>query len=267
MLKILKFFSALSLLSVFNNYTPSKTLNSSGSSNFQALHGFGMIFSTANNTYYVVDYHGNRIFILNDNWEYINSITSFDKPTCMIVVNNSIYISGDRNVWKTDIHLLVISQYNATNITLYYRGIYVDSVKSLVYVVVSELPRIDVFDSNLSLNDSISISDNPWSITAYNNQLIVGTSNGKILTIVNKTTINTFNGCNGNTVALTSIIFDDYGYMATCCDSSVNQVFLYYLNGTFTGKNISTPSRPFKIGFDSKNIFYILSLTEISLYN
>ncbi len=112
-----------------------------------------------------------------------------------------------------------------------------------------------------------SISDNPWSITAYNNQLIVGTSNRKILTIVNKTIINSFNGCNGNTPALTSIIFDDYGYMATCCDNSVNRVFFYYSNGKFTGKNISTPSRPSKIGFDSKNRFYIFSMTQISLYN
>ena len=112
-----------------------------------------------------------------------------------------------------------------------------------------------------------SISDNPWSITAYNNQLIVGTSNGKILTIVNKTIINSFNGCNGNSAGITSIIFDNYGYMATSCDNPVNRVFLYYSNGSFTSKSISTPSRPFVIGFDSKNKFYILSMNQISFYN
>jgi hypothetical protein len=123
-------FLASKLLSVFNNYTFLKTISSSGSSNFQALHGFGMILSTTNDTYYVVDYFGNKIFILNDNWEYKSSITSFIGPTCMIVVNNNIYLSGDLNVWKTDINLNVINQYKATSGNPLYRGIHFDSVMS-----------------------------------------------------------------------------------------------------------------------------------------
>jgi hypothetical protein len=97
--------------------------------------------------------------------------------------------------------------------------------------------------------------------------LIVGTLTGTIVALVNKTIINSFNGCNGNSAGITSIIFDDYGYMATSCDNPVNRVFLYFSNGSFTGKSISTPSRPFVIGFDSKNRFYILSMNQISLYN
>jgi hypothetical protein len=237
-----------------------------GTSSFQALHGFGMILSTMNKTYYVVDYLGHKIFTLNDNWEYISSITSFTAPTCMIVVNDTIYISGDANVWKTDINLNVIHQCNYTGTPLN-RGIYTDSVYSLVYVSAFQFKRIDIFDLDLNLNDSISLSVNPWAITIYNNQLIVGTSAGTILTIVNKTIINSIYGCNGNSAGITSIVFNEYGFVTTSCDNPVNQVFLYYSNGSFIGKSISTPYRPFVIGFDSKNRFYILSMNQISLYN
>ena len=138
-------------MTVFTNSTSWKNLNSLNNSNFQALHGFGMILSTINNTYYVVDYHGNKIYTLNNNWEFISSTTSFNAATCMIVVNNSIYISGDMNVWKTDINLNVINQYNSTS-AKWYRDIYVDSVKSLVYVVNTRFNKIEIFELKKQFN-------------------------------------------------------------------------------------------------------------------
>jgi hypothetical protein len=91
-------------MTVFNNYTSWKNLNSFGSSSFRALHGFGMILSKKNNTFYVVDYLGNQIFTLSDDWEFISSTSSFNRPTCIIVENSNIYIAGDMNIWKTDIY-------------------------------------------------------------------------------------------------------------------------------------------------------------------
>jgi hypothetical protein len=266
LIKLFKLFSASSLMKFFSNATSWMNLSSLSSSSFHALHGFGMILSTTNKTYYVVDYLGHKIFTLNDNWVYISSITNFSAPTCMMVVNDTIYISGNANVWKTDSNLNIIHQYNDTGVPLN-RGIYVDSVYSFVYVSAYIFKRIDIFDLDLNLNDSILISVNPWTITKYNNQLFVGTLNGTILTIVNKTIINSINGCNGNSAGITSIVFDECAYMATSCDSPVNQVFLYYSNGSFIDKSISTPYRPFVIGFDSKNRFYILSMNQISLFN
>ena len=96
-------------MTVFSSYTSLKNLNSSGSSNFKALHGFGMILSTTNNTYYVVDIFGNKTFTLNDDWEFISSTSSLYAPACMIVVNNNIYMSGNINVWKTDINIYYIT--------------------------------------------------------------------------------------------------------------------------------------------------------------
>lgn len=64
-----------------------------------------------------------------------------------------------------------------------------------------------------------------------------------------------------------SILFDKYGYFGTACDYPSNQIYLYYSNGTYTGKSITTPGFPTYIGFDSKSRFVILSFYRISIYD
>ena len=96
--------------------------------------------------------------------------------------------------------------------------------------------------------------------------MYVGTSNGTILLIVNEVIIRTFNGCNGNAVILSYILFDKCGLMATSCQT-INQLYLYYPNGTYHGKNVITPVSPYYIGYDSKGHFVQISLRQISIYN
>ena len=72
----------------------------------------------------------------------------------------------------------------------------------------------------------------PWSITESSNQLDVGTGEGIILVYQNEEIINQFNGCDGNSVELNSILFDPNGYMAITCSSySTNKLYLYSPNG------------------------------------
>ena len=120
---------------------------------------------------------------------------------------------------------------------------------------------------NLSLSHNISTSAcNPFSITKYNNQLYVGdNSKGAIIVIENEVIIRQFNGCNGNLGRLAYILFDDCGMMVTTCNT--NQLYLYYPNGTFTGKSFTTPTDPRYIGYDSKGRFVLISWYEISIYN
>ena len=66
---------------------------------------------------------------------------------------------------------------------------------------------------------------------------------------------------------LTSILFDQFGYMATSCDDTINKLFLNYANGSYTGKNISTTINPSYFGFDSKGHFVQISFTKINIYN
>ena len=59
----------------------------------------------------------------------------------------------------------------------------------------------------------------------------------------NEEIINPFNGCDGISGALESILFDANGYIATSCDSfPIPNLYLKYPNGSFTRKSIRNPS-------------------------
>ena len=94
----------------------------------------------------------------------------------------------------------------------------------------------------------------------------MGTQGGIILIYQNEILINQFNGCNGNSVLLTFILFDPNGYMATTCNYPTNKLYLFSPDGSFTGKSITTPLYPHYIGFDSKGRFIQISEEQISIY-
>ena len=231
---------------------------------FGWLNGFGF-YSSINTTYYVTDYHAGKVYILNDNWSYA-SFKTFTNPAYMITVGTSLYLTGDSNIWKLDKDLNTLCQYVATR-DPFYNGLYYNSTNNLLYVAPYYLTVIHIFDLNLNFSHSFSIlTYNPWSITGYNNQLYIGTNTGLILVIQNENILNQFNGCGGNSVLLNSILFDDYGYMATSC-SDVNKLYLLFPNATSTSKIITTPLNPEYIGFDSKGRFIIILINKITIYN
>ena len=67
----------------------------------------------------------------------------------------------------------------------------------------------------------------------------------------NEEIINQLHRCDGNSDPLTSILFDQNGYMATSCDYTENKLYINSQNGSFIGKILTTPSYPEYIGFDS----------------
>ena len=89
-----------------------------------------------------------------------------------------------------------------------------------------------------------------------------------ILVIENKQIINTLNGCGGISyyIPVTSIIFDQSGYMAKGCVNNNNILYLYNNNLSLTGINKSAADFPHSIEFDSKGRFIVLSNSQISLY-
>ena len=87
-----------------------------------------------------------------------------------------------------------------------------------------------------------------------------------ILVYENEILIHQFNGCDGNSDDVNSILFDPSGYMATACDPT-NKLYLFSPDGSFTGKSITAPSHPLYIGFDSKGRFILISQKQISIYN
>ena len=230
--------------------------------NFSLLMGFGMISSS----YYVMDNKANKVYILNDSWSYI-TFKTFSSPAYMISICNSLYMTGDTNLWKLDGNLNVLIQYNTTGSPAY-RGQYYNSTNCLLYVAPQLLTEIHVFNINLIFSNKISTSPyQPWSITGNNNQMYVGTKNGTILVIQNEVILNRFNGCDGNIIWTTSILFDENDYFATSCFNTINTLYLILANETYIGKKITTQMSTYYIGFDSKGHFMQISSNQITIYN
>ncbi len=227
--------------------------------------GFGMSSSNPIQ-YYVTHYHQGKIFVFDENWNYVSNKSLFHNVEYMIPVGNYFYISDYFNIWKTDQQLNVLIRYNSTGSSHEYRGLYYNSTNDLIYVASSYFEVINVFNLNLTLNDSISTTPyQPWSINENNNELYVGTTNGTVLVILNQQIIKQFNGCNKQSVDIYSILFDDFNNMATSCDN--NQLYLYNTSGSYLNKSIPTANDPRYIGLDSKSRLVVVTSTQISLYN
>ena len=252
-------------MSVFSNPTIQSTINEFNGMKFGELRGFGMYSSTNTTYYYVLDYW-RGVYILNDQWSFI-SFKEFYSPQYMINIGNSLYMTGWDNVWKVDKDLNILRNYNPGQAP-FNRGISYNPSNGFIYVAAWNIAEIQVFNLNLTLIRRFSTSPHyPSSITISSNKLYVGTSGGMILVYQNEILINQFNGCNGNSVWITSIFFDPNGYMATTCANPTNKLYLFSPNGSFTGKSITTPRYPQYIGFDSKGRFILISWNQISIYN
>jgi hypothetical protein len=246
---------------VFDSYILNRTVNVTG-----VVDGFmGLAQSNSNYIqYYVTNCIQNKIFVFDENWNYVSNKSSFTYVMYMIPVGIYFYITGQNNVWKTDQELNVLIEHTDINDPSY-RGLYYNSKNDLIYVAPFTLQVIHVFNLNLTLNDSISITPyQPWSINENNNELYVGTTNGTILVIVNKQIIKQFNGCNEQSVILNSILFDDFNNMATSCNN--NQLYLYNTTVNYLNQSIPTVSSPMYIGFDLKSRLVVVTNTQILLY-
>ena len=111
-----------------------------------------------------MDMGADRVFIFNDQWSFI-SFKAFDSPAYMISIDNSLYMTGDYNIWKPDQDLNILIQYNSTGDWPGYRGISYNPSNGFIYVAAFWLKEIQVFNLNLTLIRRISTSPHmPWSI-------------------------------------------------------------------------------------------------------
>ena len=219
-----------------------------------------MIVDYFNTSYYVNDYLANTIYLLNDDYGYVTKKT-FTSPTYMVDINSSLYITGENNMWKTDKYLNVLITYNESG---NYRGIHFNSTENLIYVASKAYYYIQVFNINLTLNDTLNINSyNPYSLSEYNNELYVGTTTGSILVVVNRAIIRSFTVCSSSRA--NSIVFDNFGLLAITCESN-SIINFYYSNGTYTGNSLATTLYPMFVGFDSKRRFVYLSKSQIKIH-
>jgi hypothetical protein len=250
-----------SLQFVFENYKFNKTVKVVS----YGYRGFGMSSSNPIR-YFVTNVSKGRIFVFDEEWNYISENSSFTEVWHMISVGNNFYITGSSNLWKTDEQLNILIQYNSVSYATY-RGLYYSSSNNLIYMASWGLRVIHVFSLNLELIDTILTAPYiPCEVNGYNNQLYVATTNGTMLVIVNKKIINQFNRCNGQwDTWLTSILFDQFNNMATAC-YNYNQLYLYNSSGSYLYKNIPTAPYPYYIGFDYRSRLVVVTDYQATIY-
>ena len=254
---------------MFTNPTIQSTFYEFNGTSFGFLSCFGMYSSSNKTYYYVMDNAYSIVNVSNDDWLFISS-KNFTYPQSMISIGNSLYMTGQYNVWKLDQDLNILINYYGGRNPRYRRISYNPSI-SFIYVVAAapNLYEIQVFNLDLILMRRFSTSPHePYSIIVSSNQLYVGTTGGIILVYQNEIFINQFNACDGNIYSImTSILFDQNGYMATSCSYPSNKLYIFSQNGSFTGKSLTMPSFPEYIGFDSKGRFIQISTKQISINN
>ena len=249
---------------MFNNPIIESTLNQLNGTSFSLLGGFGMYSSSDTVYYYVMDLGAWKVYNLNDEWEFI-TFKTFTYPIKMISISSALYLTGYFNVWKVDKDLNILIEYNPGD-KPYYLGIRHNPLNNLICVLARNLYEIRVFNLDLTLIRRFSTSSHePWSITESSNKLYVGTRRGIIFVYQNEIIIKQFNGCDENIAGLSSLLFDQNGYMVSSC-SKTNNLYLFSPNGSFTGKSLITPIDSEYIGFDSKGRFIQISENQISIY-
>ncbi len=213
-----------------------------------------------NTTYYLSDYDANLIYLLNDNYNYVASKT-ISRPAYLITINSNIFIAGQTSIYKADKYLNVSQTYTSTGST--YRGIYFNCTENLIYVSDTSKTDFQVFDMNLSLAYNVSVSPyKPYSFGGYNDELYVGTINDIVVVLVNKVITRSFTGCYGS--SLNYIYTNNFGLITISCEAN-SRFDIYYSNGTYTGKKVTTSSNSEFIGFDSKGQLVVVSHFGISI--
>jgi hypothetical protein len=117
---------------------------------------------------------------------------------------------------------------------------------------------LNLYSSTISLSSHF-----PFSLAENNNELYVGTTERKVLVVVNKAIIRSFTPCSSASVR--SMVFDKFGLMAIACRDD-KMVKLFHSNGTDTTKNLATIIEVHDVRFDSKGRFVVSLLTKLGIY-
>ena len=239
------------------------TISSYANNSLSSICGFGYINNINATFYYILGIGNGKIVVFDEYWNYLRFIQLGGSEN-MITIKNVLYITGNNYILNTDAYLNVIKQYNATGYNLY--GIYYNTTSNKIYVSSTANNTILIFSTDLILLDFFNISTySPTILQGFNNQLFVGTSStGRILVIVNKSVINiVYLGFNSY---ITSIIFDDYGYM-TVGYYGYTFLNLYFPNMSYTGMRIQSFLHPTDLKFDSLNRLVVITQSQIYVLN
>ncbi len=182
-------------------------------------------------------------------------------PFSITSINNELFITTTNGIYKTDNSFNIVKSYILTDAS--YSSIYHNYISDILYVASFSYKRIDLFYRNLTFISSISFTNQPYALTEKNGKLYVGFNDGVISVVENNLVIkNITTLCIG---WITSIVIDANEFMAVLCYNN-NILYLYTTNGSYTGKNVTTPSLPIYMNYDHYGHFIIAGKYQINVY-
>ena len=260
---------------MLQNYRKRFSLTSYGDTNWTHLTGVEQVVTGGVVTYYVIDYGTSRVITYDQYWNYQNysNLLFSGTYTTKYVY---FYFTADSYCYfyKTDVTFKVaLNNYTKAGVT--YRQMYYDSNSSKFYIAPTRLQVIQVFDTNCSLVENISLgNDYPYGLNYFNGKLYVGTMYNsyyginQIVVLQNGIIKNRFNVSLCSIVSIwgvISITFDSYGYMANSCYSN-NTIILTDSNGVNYNKYIKTASQPFISQIDASGRFVLMTSQSLDIY-
>ena len=230
---------------------------------FGAITSFAEIIVNGTIKYFVTDNKKNNIVIFDKNWEYLDHKEYFS-PTYIKQVGNEVFITGESYFCKTDANLNISRSHN--NKSASYHSFFYDRATDSFYVISLELKLIELFDRELSLIGEISMGEYEiYTINAFKSKFLLGTKDGEVLVLGESGEISKIYKICSHLV--TSIIVDNYGFMAVSCNNPDNSIYLYHVNGTNMNINKKTGKNdPMFIKLDSNERLIVISDRQISIY-
>jgi hypothetical protein len=182
-----------------------------------------------------------------------------------IYENGVIYVAANDVIFKYDNYLNLTKQLNSPGSN---RGIFLNPSNQKIYVTFDDgTNKINIFDKDLNLNNTLNTAYIPFFITGYKDKMIVTDTNGNIYFYQNDSIIQTVQTqCTDSRIY--SVLFDNYNHMLILCPTQ-SYMYIYHLNGSYTGLNMSTcgtNTNSWFVNFDSKDRLVVLCDNLIEIY-
>ena len=266
------FSKAKSFVYAFHTFTQQLTIDTFPQENFTFefdwLSSFSSVVNVNQTINYVLDVDNSKIVVFGDSWEYLG-FNKFTRPVTLITTVDIFYIAGLYNLYKTDNMFNITKTYipdrsYSPGGMISYRGLYLSQITNSLFAIADTQTLVFQFDLDLNPLDSFDISPyKPRSINGINNLVYIGTRDGAVLVIDDQTIIKTFNGCHGESDIITSMAFDNYGYLVTACES-LKSAFIYS-NDSYVGKSLNFNSLLEFTNFDANGQLIFLSAYGINI--
>ena len=199
---------------------------------------------------------------------YLNksNTSSLDSKNIIILDNGNtkeIYISHEHGINRLNSSLDRVL--TVSNNTLFggIRGIWYNNTADEIHLFTQDHNKVYLFNRDLNYTGYYNITCKSTYVTEQSGIIYAAAANpyGRIMMIKDKTVINEF----PTPDIVIRLLFDNYGILAILCPN--NMTYLYYPNGTYTGKSWTSPiDGSTNFGFDPFGNFIFSNATGMYFF-